>query len=193
MTNFDFLKQDKGFEGFADVAISAERILHIDPDACAFNCRRAMEFAVKWMYSVDQDLKLPYNETLAVLTSTEEFRDIAGEDILRRMDFIRKVGNKSAHAGQRVTVQQAELCVENLFYFMDFIAYCYAEDYHEQTFDPSLLRLTAEEAMAMVSDGEKVDIDSLKAENERLKAETAKFAEKEDRPRKADSGESKPA
>ena len=67
MTNFDFLKLDKGFESFADVAISAERILHIDPDACAFNCRRAMEFAVKWMYSVDQDLKLPYNETLAVL------------------------------------------------------------------------------------------------------------------------------
>ena len=179
MTNFDFLKQDKGFESFADVAISAERILHIDPDACAFNCRRAMEFAVKWMYSVDQDLKLPYNETLAVLMSTEEFRDIAGEDILRRMDFIRKVGNRSAHTSQRVTVQQAELCVENLFYFMDFVAYCYAEEYHEQTFDPSLLKLTAEEAMAMVSDGEKVDIDSLKAENERLKAETAKLAEKE--------------
>ena len=95
------------------------------------------------------------------------------------MDLIRKVGNRSAHTGQRVTVQQAQLCVENLFYFMDFVAYCYAEEYHEQSFDPSLLKLTAEEAMAMVSDGEKVDIDSLKAENERLKAETAKLAEKE--------------
>ena len=179
MTNFDFLKLDKGFESFADVAISAERILHIDPDACAFNCRRAMEFAVKWMYSVDRALKMPYNDSLAVLMSTEEFRDIVDDDIIRRMDFIRKVGNRSAHAGHRVTVQQAQLCVENLFYFMDFVAYCYAEDYHEQTFDPTLLKLTAEEAMAMVSDGEKVDIDSLKAENERLKAETAKLAEKE--------------
>ena len=47
MTNFDFLKSDKEFESFADVAISAEKFLHIDADACAFNCRRAMEFAVK--------------------------------------------------------------------------------------------------------------------------------------------------
>ena len=118
MTNFDFLKSDPRFASFADVAISAERILHIDPDACAFNCRRAMEFAVKWMYSVDRALKMPYNDSLAVLMSTEEFRDIVDDDIIRRMDFIRKVGNRSAHAGHRVTVQQAQLCVENLFYFM---------------------------------------------------------------------------
>ena len=53
MTNFDFLKLDKGFARFAEVAINAERILHIDPSASVINCRRAMEFAVKWMYSVD--------------------------------------------------------------------------------------------------------------------------------------------
>ena len=51
MTNFDFLKMDKGFESFADVAINAEKILHIDPCASALNCRRALELAVKWMYS----------------------------------------------------------------------------------------------------------------------------------------------
>ena len=30
MTNFDFLKQDEQFNSFADPAISAEQILHID-------------------------------------------------------------------------------------------------------------------------------------------------------------------
>lgn len=47
MTNFDFLKKTPAFESFAEVAISAEKLLHIDVDACVLNCRRAMEFAVK--------------------------------------------------------------------------------------------------------------------------------------------------
>ena len=51
MTNFSFLQTDKDFEPFSVPAIAAEQILHIDPAACVLNCRRAMEFAVKWMYS----------------------------------------------------------------------------------------------------------------------------------------------
>ena len=50
-TNFDYLKNEEKFSTFADVAISAEKIVLIDPEACVINCRRAMEFAVKSMYS----------------------------------------------------------------------------------------------------------------------------------------------
>ena len=63
MTNFDIFTATPQFESFASVAISAERILHIDPSACVLNCRRAMEFAVKWMYSVDKALVMPYQDT----------------------------------------------------------------------------------------------------------------------------------
>ena len=52
MTNFDLLTSDSQFNTFSAVAVSAEKILPIDPSACVINCRRAMEFAVKWMYSV---------------------------------------------------------------------------------------------------------------------------------------------
>lgn len=48
MTNFDFLKNEPKFKDFADVAISAERIFQFDYAASVLNCRRAMEFAVKW-------------------------------------------------------------------------------------------------------------------------------------------------
>lgn len=65
MTNFDFLKSDPQFDAFADAAISAEKILNIDTASSVLNCRRAMEFAVKWMYSVDKDLKMPYDNTLS--------------------------------------------------------------------------------------------------------------------------------
>ena len=56
MTNFDFLLSDPQFTPFGEVAVAAEKIYTIDPAACVLNCRRAMEFAIKWMYSVDGGL-----------------------------------------------------------------------------------------------------------------------------------------
>ena len=123
MSNFDFLKTDEGFAGFADIAISAENLLHIDPDACVINCRRAMEFALKWIYSVDDELKAPYQQTLVSLMNTSDFKEIVGADIHKRMDYNRRLGNSVAHEGKKITDEQAELCLENLFYFLDFVRF----------------------------------------------------------------------
>ena len=179
MTNFDFLKSTPDFDAFADVAISAEKILHIDVDSCVLNCRRAMEFAVKWMYSVDRDLVMPYQDNLVSLMNDEKFRDIIGNDIWRRMEFIRKLGNNAAHGGKKVTQEQAELCLENLFVFLDCIAYFYAPEYTEQQFDKSLLELTVDEALSFVPENE-IDIAKLIEENKALKDElTARRAEQQ--------------
>jgi len=179
MTNFDFLKSTPDFDAFADVAISAEKILHIDVDSCVLNCRRAMEFAVKWMYSVDRDLVMPYQDNLVSLMNDEKFRDIIGGDIWRRMDFIRKLGNNAAHGGKKVTQEQAELCLENLFVFLDCIAYFYAPEYTEQQFDKSLLELTVDEALSFVPEND-IDIAKLIEENKALKGElTARRAEQQ--------------
>jgi type I restriction enzyme R subunit len=179
MTNFDFLKAEKQFDSFANVAIAAEKLLHIDIDSCVSNCRRAMEFAVKWMYSVDRDLEMPYQDTLVALMNDEKFRDIVGDDIWRRMDFIRKLGNTVMHGGKKITVPQAELCLENLFYFLDELAYLYADDYKEQEFDKTLLTLTPEEVLAFVPDFE-IDLAALIEENKAIKAElSARRAEQQ--------------
>lgn len=45
------------------------------------NCRRAMEFAVKWMYSVDVELEMPYQDNLQSLMNVGEYRQIVGSDI----------------------------------------------------------------------------------------------------------------
>ena len=179
MTNFDFLKTTPDFDAFSDVAISAEKILHIDVDACAFNCRRAMEFAVKWMYSVDKELELPYSDNLQTLIDSPDFRNIIGFDIWKRMDIIRKIGNNAAHGGKKVTKEQAELCLENLFVFLDFVAYCYAPEYTEQQFDRSLLTLTVDEALSFVPEND-IDIAKLIEENKALKDElTARRSEQQ--------------
>ena len=170
MTNFDFLLSTPDFASFASVAVSAEKILHIDIDSCVLNCRRAMEFAVKWMYSVDRDLVMPYQDNLVSLMNDEKFRDIIGGDVWRRMDFIRKLGNNAAHGGKKITLEQAELCLENLFIFLDCVAYFYAPEYVEREFDRSLLDLTVDEALAFVPDIE-IDVHQLIEENKALKSE----------------------
>ena len=171
MTNFDKFLSSAEFEPFASVAVAAERILHIDPSACVLNCRRAMEFAVKWMYSVDKALVMPYQDTLVSLMNAEDFRDIVGADIWRRMDFIRRAGNNAAHTGKKISEEQAALCLENLYVFLDFVAYCYGENYTEGHFDRSLLTQPAETPAAPAPEVPEADLASLMAENAALKEE----------------------
>ena len=180
MTNFDIFLSTPQFSSFAPVAISAERILHIDPSACVLNCRRAMEFAVKWMYSVDKTLVMPYQDSLVSLMNAEDFRDIVGADIWRRMDLIRRMGNNAAHNGKKITEEQAALCLENLYVFLDFVAYCYAENYTEGHFDRSLLTQPAEPPAAPVQEAPEVDLAALMAENAALKEQlTARRVEQQ--------------
>ena len=181
MTNFDFLLDDADFAPFGEVAASAERLVHIDLDACVLNCRRAMEFAVKWMYSVDKALDKPYQDTLVSLMNAEDFRDIVGADIWRRMNYIRKVGNNAAHSGRKISREQAELCLENLFVFLDFVAYCYAENYEERTFDRSLLQQEPRPQTApTIPPQVEADLKKLIEENQILKEElSARRAEQQ--------------
>ncbi|MBQ1564756.1 MAG: DEAD/DEAH box helicase family protein, partial [Clostridia bacterium] len=158
--------------GFSEAAIGAERLYTIDAAACVIGCRRAMEFAVKWMYSVDAALSAPYQDTLNALMSTEDFRSVVDRDLYTRMDYIRRVANTAAHSGKKITQEQAALALENLFWFMDFVACCYAEHYEPQEFDPSLL--TQEDPSAAPQDDTKEaeqKLSALLAENAALKAE----------------------
>ena len=170
MTNFDFLKKDKKFDSFADIAITAEKIFNIDIASCIINARRATEFAVKWMYSVDGALVMPYQDNFVTLINTVEFKDVVGSDVFQRIDYIRRIGNICAHSSKTIKPEQAELALENLFYFLDFIAYCYGDEYEERTFDANLLNQTVAEE-PQNSEFDDIDIKELIAENKALKDE----------------------
>ncbi len=171
MTNFDFLLAEKDFASFADTAVAAEKIYHIDPAACAANCRRAMEFAVKWMYTVDNALTMPYDDRLVVLMGTEEFRGIVGPDLWQRMKLIRTLGNDTTHSGKKITREQAAHCLENLFVFLDFVAYCYAGSYTEQQFDKELLKEAPAAPVAALPPEPDMRLERLMAENAALREE----------------------
>jgi len=174
MTNFDYLKQEPKFNSFADVAIVAEKVIQIDAESCIINCRRAMEFAIKWMYSVDKSLEMPYQDTLASLMSTEDFHDLVDDDLWKRIDLIRRIGNRAAHNGRKVTKDEAVLCLQNLYIFLDYVAYCYADDYTEKDFHAELLEIQHEnqkENVITKSIDTEIDLKSLIAENKALKEE----------------------
>ena len=171
MTNFDLFTKEQDFAPFAEPAAAAERIYQIDPAACVLNCRRSMESAIKWMYSVDAALVMPYQDNLISLMNTDEFRDIVDDNLLRRMDYIRKTGNAAAHAGKRIMKEQAALCLENLYIFLDFVAYCYADDYQEGTYDPALLEQESPVAMSVIDAEAELKLEELMAENAALREE----------------------
>lgn len=167
MTNFDYLKKEKKFDSFVDVAIAAERILNVDPTASILNCRRAMEFAIKWMYFVDDALIQPYQDKLVTLMNTPEFRDIINDDLFKRLNLIRILGNKAAHNARKINYDQAVLCLKNLHIFFDFIAYCYADNYEEVPFNEDLLN--QEVTMVPQPTFSEIDLKKLIEENEALK------------------------
>lgn len=187
VTNFDYLKNESKFSNFADVAISAEKIILMDPEASIINSRRAMEFAVKWMYSVDKELEMPYQDNLQSLMNAEEYRQIVGPDIWKRMDYIRKCGNNVAHSNKKLGRDEAMLCLENLFIYLDYIAYCYSDQYEERSFDKGIILSRIEKAKAsreeanttkaeLAKEQEKsakqeLDLQKLIAENASLKEE----------------------
>ena len=180
MTNYDLFTKEQDFATFVEPAVSAERIYQIDPAACVLNCRRAMEAAVKWMYSVDAELVMPYQDNLISLINTDEFRVIVDDNLLRRMDFIRKTGNTAAHAGKKISKEQAALCLENLYIFFDFVAYCYADEYQEGTFDPSLLEKEPPVPVPAINLDAELKLEKLMAENAALKEElTARRVEQQ--------------
>ena len=133
------IKGEKQFAAFADACIEAEKSISASPALCALGVRKSAELAVKWLYSVDRSLRMPYKDNFSALVYNQSFIDSIDEDILDRLKFIIKLGNFSAHTSTKVTYKEAVLSLANLFDFILFIDYCYGENYQERIFDESLL------------------------------------------------------
>ena len=179
MTNFDYLKKEKEFDSFVDIAIVAEKTYKIDANTCIVNCRRAMEAAIKWMFSIDNELVVPYKNNLNSLMHVDNFKDIVGDDLWRRLEFIRKYGNEAAHTAKDKAKDVAKLCLENLFCFFDWISCCYGSEYEEKEFDESLLENN--DISTIVETIGDVDLQTLIEENKSLKEElSARRFERQD-------------
>lgn len=139
MTNFDVFLNEKEFESFAQFAVTAENCYSTNTTACVDNCGRALDIAVRWMYSVDSDLKISDNDALVSLVCNDSFRTLIGDDLWRRINYIRQIAKTVVQKRNKFSPEQAALCLENLFDFLDFISFCYGNSYEEKEFDRQLL------------------------------------------------------
>lgn len=143
-TNFDFLKSKELFQSFAGSSIEAEKSLIVSPATCAILSRRAVELAVKWVYSFDNDLTIPYQDNISSLIHEPTFRQIIEPELFPLIKYIIRLGNTAVHTNAHITRDEAVLSLRNLHEVVRWIDYCYAEEYTCGEFDESIL-LTGEE------------------------------------------------
>lgn len=61
---FSVLSQKTEYALFAPACMEVEKIYTSVPTMCAVGCRKALELAVKWAYSADKTMKMPYKDNL---------------------------------------------------------------------------------------------------------------------------------
>ena len=135
VSNFEFLKNKAEYAMFAPAAIEAEKVYNSSYNMCAIGCRKALELAVKWLYQIEPDLKIPYKDNLSSLIYHDDFIKILPRPTWLKLTYIVKLGNFSVHTTQSVKATEALAVLKGLYEFIDWIDYCYGKEYDEHTFD----------------------------------------------------------
>ena len=139
MSNFSFLITKPDYALFSPACVEAERIYSTAPAMCAVGCRKALELAVKWVYSADNTMKMPYKDNLQSLIHEPTFRSAVDYNTWGKLPFIIKLGNLAVHTERSVQKSDALASLRGLFEFIQWIDYCYGSDYEGRTFDESLI------------------------------------------------------
>ncbi|MCI9598627.1 MAG: DEAD/DEAH box helicase family protein [Firmicutes bacterium] len=135
MSNFGFLRKKQEYQLFAAAAIEAERVYHSAPAMCAVGARKALELAVKWVYSADNTIEMPYRDNLSSLIHEPTFRFALDTKTWQKIRYIMKLGNTAVHTGRSIQASDAIFSLQGLFEFIEWIDYCYGSDYEERSFD----------------------------------------------------------
>lgn len=139
MTNFDFLLNYPEFSVFASLANESEKQYNKSTMFCGISARKCVEQAVCWMYSVDGDLHMPYDDSIQVLVHDKEFVNIVPGNIQKDIQIVIKVGNQAVHSKTEVDKKFALLALKALFNFMNWIVFTYSDKYETRTFEESLI------------------------------------------------------
>ena len=165
MSNFGFLKEKKEYALFAPACIEAEKIYASAPAMCAVGCRKALELAVKWVYSADKTMKMPYRDNLQSLIHEQSFRFAVEEKTWEKLRLIIKLGNLAVHTERNIQDSDALASLKGLFEFIQWIDYCYGSDYQERKFD--IAQIPKEKVV--------VDTRKIKAQESLLEEKTAEI------------------
>lgn len=178
MPNFDFLNGRQEFSLFAASAVEAEKVFATSSAMCVIGCRKALELAVKWVYTVDNGIQAPYKDNLSALIHEYTFKKQLPPLLFGKIKGIVTFGNMAVHTGKIVPPAFAVQSLKSLFEFIQWVDYSYGSDYQVRTFDAQRIpkthvsldmqKILAQESLL----GEK------DAEIERLRQQLAELADK---------------
>lgn len=138
-TNFSYLKDKKEYALFAPACIDAENVLSTSPVMSAVASRKALELCVKWLYSTEETLRKPSENGLQALLHNNGFPSLIDYHLWRRLQYIVKNGNLSVHTSKILSKDDAILSLNILFDFVQWIEYCYGQEYTERKFDDTII------------------------------------------------------
>lgn len=167
-TNFDYLLNKTKYKDFAIQAVEAEKSIAISPASCAIHSRRALELAVRFVYSFDSYLVLPYQDNISSLIHEYTFKSIIEPRLFPMLKYVIKLGNIAVHTNKSISRDDAIVSLKDLYEFCDWIDYSYSQDYQEKSFDESLLSTGTEK---------RIDADELKALYDELSSKDKKLSE----------------
>ena len=144
MANFSFLEDKAEYRSFAKDCIDAEESLQNSYDSCVKLVRTALDAAVKWVYSADKTLssqrgKMPVDkkDNLFDLIANPTFEQAVGKNLTNKLHYCRKAGNQAIHNEKDFKVEEAVLCLQNLFEFVQWLDRRYGKNFKPRTFDSS--------------------------------------------------------
>ena len=181
-SNFEFIV-DKKLNEIKNLCIEAEKGLTIAPSTCAILSRKALEMSVKWVYGIDGDLKIPYQQTLATLIYNRDFKNIIDEDLHHKLIYIQKLGNQAVHGNTKISKQESLLALKNLHDFMLWVTYLYCDNFIEHKFNENLvlenndIQFNQKEKNKLLEELESKDktIEELQKQYENLRSATSKL------------------
>ncbi len=138
-TNFDYLLEKEEYASFAEQAVEAEKSIAISPATCAILSRRALELAVRFVFSYDAELSLPYQDNVSSLIHEPTFRRIIEPRLFPMLKYTIHLGNVAVHTNSKIKRDEAVIALRDLFEFCDWIDYSYSKEYSEKVYDESVL------------------------------------------------------
>lgn len=123
-TNFHFLSTE--WPEFFNLCIKAEKFTITDPRTSLTIARSALELAVNWQFSNDDELDLPFDTSLNSLIKQRSFQDQFQNKFYTEIDLIRKVGNLAIH-NKKVSDYDSRSVIVHLFYFSKWFAKSYSK------------------------------------------------------------------
>jgi type I restriction enzyme R subunit len=141
VSNFAFLK-DEWPDLYAE-ARRAEAYAAGDPRGSCIYARSTVELAIRWLYDVDDTLRLPYERKLAAMLHEPTFRNLIGVDRQNKIDLIRRHGNTAVHEPTRPMASKTSYAVlRNLFHVLYWVARTYTRtpgSVADLQFDPQIV------------------------------------------------------